>query len=46
MAAEVIHDLELDQEAQVGLHYPEAPVTVQQLDGIRAYLGYLYLAFT
>ncbi|KAL7931400.1 hypothetical protein V8C35DRAFT_310306 [Trichoderma chlorosporum] len=46
MAAEIIHELELDQETQIGLHYPDTLVTAQQLFRIRAYLGYFYLAST
>ncbi|KAL6814333.1 hypothetical protein J3E69DRAFT_347083 [Trichoderma sp. SZMC 28015] len=46
MAAEVIHELELDQETPVNLVYPDALATAQQLNKIRAYLGYFYLAST
>lgn len=46
MAAEVIHELELDQETPVDLVYPNALATAQQLNKIRAYLGYFYLAST
>ncbi|RFU80106.1 zn2-c6 fungal-type dna-binding domain-containing [Trichoderma arundinaceum] len=43
MATDVVHDLKLDQETPIGLYNPEAPVAVQHLDNIRAYLGYFYL---
>ncbi|KAL6856415.1 hypothetical protein J3F83DRAFT_753301 [Trichoderma novae-zelandiae] len=44
MATEVIHDMGLDQETQAGLYPSDAPVTTQQLDRIRSYLGCFYLA--
>ncbi|UKZ84033.1 hypothetical protein TrVFT333_011849 [Trichoderma virens FT-333] len=46
MAAEIIHELELDQETRVDLQYTDARLTSQQLHSIRAYLGYFYLAST
>ncbi|KAH0493331.1 hypothetical protein TgHK011_000005 [Trichoderma gracile] len=44
MAAEVIHDLGLDRETQSELYRSGAPVTEEQLDRMRSYLGCLYLA--
>ncbi|KAK5998845.1 hypothetical protein PT974_01229 [Cladobotryum mycophilum] len=41
-AADLVHDLELDQELPP--HALESKVTDQQLDGIRAYLAYYYAA--
>ncbi|KAL7941265.1 hypothetical protein V8C42DRAFT_335242 [Trichoderma barbatum] len=46
MAAEVIHELQLDQVTQVDLRYPDSLMAAQQLQSIRAYLGYFYLAST
>lgn len=46
MAADLVHDLELDQEFAAGTSLAEPEVTDQQLDGIRAYTGYCYIAST
>ncbi|PTB63251.1 hypothetical protein BBK36DRAFT_1171495 [Trichoderma citrinoviride] len=46
MATEVIHDMGLDRETQAGLYHHGAPVTTEQLDRIRSYLGCFYLAST
>ncbi|OAA45053.1 hypothetical protein NOR_03807 [Metarhizium rileyi] len=45
MAADMIHDLELDQEQLVLGTGPDCPDLTgeQQLDGIRAYMGYFYV---
>ncbi|POR36871.1 Uncharacterized protein TPAR_02937 [Tolypocladium paradoxum] len=46
MAADLVHDLELDQEFAANTSQPEPEVTDQQLDGIRAYIGYCYIVST
>lgn len=42
MAADLVHDLELDQEFPLSVFGPE--VTEQQLEEIRTYLSYYYYA--
>jgi hypothetical protein len=44
MATEVVHDLGLDRETHSGMYHSGAPVTMQQLDRMRSYLGCFYLA--
>lgn len=47
MAADMIHDLELDQEQTVRSSWSDSPVlNDEQLNSIRAYLGYFYVVST
>ncbi|KND88016.1 hypothetical protein TOPH_07283 [Tolypocladium ophioglossoides CBS 100239] len=46
MAADLVHDLELDQEFAPRTSPSEPEVADRQLDGIRAYIGYCYIAST
>lgn len=47
MAADLVHDLELDQEQIMPSLWSDAePPTTEQMDGIRAYVGYCYLVTT
>lgn len=44
MAADLVHDLELDQDTGTGTAWNGAQLTDQQLHSIRVYLAYYYVA--
>lgn len=47
MAADMIHDLELDQQQPVSSSWSDSPaLSDEQLNAIRAYLGYFYVVST
>ena len=47
MAADMIHDLELDQQQSVPSLWSDSPaLNDEQLNAIRAYLGYFYVVST
>jgi hypothetical protein len=47
MAADMVHDLELDQEQPVPSVWSDSPdLPDELLNGIRAYLGYFYIVST
>lgn len=46
MAADLVHDLELDQESNPEIILSNSTPTETQLEGLRTYLGFHYLSST
>lgn len=44
MAADLIHDLELDQDQHIDNPHFENELTTEQMDGIRAYVAHCYFS--